>query len=394
MRYVGIDIASEEHVVAVVGDEEQVLLRPTTFTEDAEGYKRLFQILGEPGDTMVAMEATGHYWKNIFAALVSRGFQVALLNPLRTRRFAEEDLARTKTDAIDALGIARFVAQKHPEPTRLPDAATEELRELVRHRDRLVQDFGDRTRQLHRLVDLGFPEFTKYVAKLDTQLATSVLKEFPTAKAFDRVTAKRLSRHVYDGRHRVGDELASALIAAAKASVGSHHGYAYQVQVRHTCEDMDLLRGRIRDLENDIDRQLQAHEVGKLLTTITGIGPQTVARIIAEVGNPAEFKSPGALAAYLGLVPALKQSGKNKSTRATLCRIGNAHLRGKLWMPTLNAVVRNPWLRAYYRRLRGQGKPAKLALIAAMRKLITAIYSVAKNRRAFVPHVTQAGASA
>jgi transposase len=37
-----------------------------------------------------------------------------VLNPLRTRRFAEEELQRTKTDAIDALGIARFAAQKRP----------------------------------------------------------------------------------------------------------------------------------------------------------------------------------------------------------------------------------------------------------------------------------------
>jgi Transposase len=78
------------------------------FGEDALGYLKLFELLGGPVDTIIAMEATGHYWKNLFAALVARGFSVALLNPLRTRRFAEEDLERTKTDSIDALGIARI----------------------------------------------------------------------------------------------------------------------------------------------------------------------------------------------------------------------------------------------------------------------------------------------
>jgi transposase len=58
----------------------------------------------------VALEATGHYWRNLFAALLAKGYAVAVLNPLRTRRFAEEELQRTKTDAIDALGIARFAA--------------------------------------------------------------------------------------------------------------------------------------------------------------------------------------------------------------------------------------------------------------------------------------------
>jgi transposase len=44
----------------------------------------------------------------------------------------------------------------------------------------------------------------------------------------------------------------------------------------------------------------------------------------------------------------------------------------------------NPWLRAHYQRLRGVGKRPKVAMIACMHKLLTAIYSVAKNRRPFV----------
>ena len=77
--------------------------------------------------------------------------------------------------------------------------------------------------------------------------------------------------------------------------------------------------------------------------------------------------------------------------------MGNARLRMALWMPVLGAVRRNPWLRAFYQRLRrvhdnlrsddqrlrAAGKPPKLALVAAMRKLLHAIYSVAKNRKPF-----------
>jgi transposase len=116
MRFVGIDIGAETHVVAAVDESDRVLIKPTKITEDAGGYARLLDVLGDPRDTLVAMEATGHYWKNLFAALAARGFVVALLNPLRTARFASEDLARTKTDAIDALGLARFAAQKRPAP--------------------------------------------------------------------------------------------------------------------------------------------------------------------------------------------------------------------------------------------------------------------------------------
>lgn len=389
MRFVGIDIAAERHVVAIVDDTGAVVVKPTPVTEDAAGYERLFSLLGPATDVLVAMEATGHYWKNLFATLAAHGFTVALLNPLRTRRFAGEDLERTKTDTIDALTIARFAAQKRPAPTRLPDSATEELRELVRLRDRLTQDFGDRVRQLHRLVDLGFPEFTRHVRTLDSELAAAILHTYPTAAAFQGVSVRRLAGLRYDGRHTVGEDLARVLIEAAARSVGRHHGEAYRLQVRYACEDLDLLRRRLRALEGDIERMLNAHEVGSLLTSIQGIGPQTAARLIAELGDPADFRDAGALAAYVGVIPALRQSGKGIRPRAGLTSLGKTHLRAKLWMPVLTAVRTNPWLRAYYQRLIARGKLPKVALIAAMRKLLIAVYSVAKRRQPFVPQLGQ-----
>ena len=135
MRFVGIDIASETHMVAVVDAAQEVVCSSPPALRRTPGVPEALRAAGPAGRLLVAMEATGHYWQNLFAALVSAGYAVALLNPLRTHRFAEEELARTKTDAIDALGIARFAAQKRPLPTPLPDALTEELRELVRLRD-------------------------------------------------------------------------------------------------------------------------------------------------------------------------------------------------------------------------------------------------------------------
>jgi len=389
MRAIGIDIASETHTVAIVNETSEVLLKATEFTEDAEGYRKLFELLGEPRDCLIAIEATGHYWQNLFAALATAGFPVALLNPLRTRRFAEVDLERTKTDAIDAVGIARFAAQKRPPATSLPDSATLELRELVRLRDRLSQDLIDRKNQLHRLVDLGFPEFTRYVKTLASELATTILHAYPTAAAFP-TTPRQLSKLCYDERHRVGAELAGALVGAAKVSVGRHHGEPYRRQVRYACEDLDVLRRRLRDLDGDIEQTLKTHEVGTLLTTIDGIGPLTSARLIAELGDPAKFRDGAALASYVGVVPGLNHSGKHKPKRAGITRMGHATLRRSLWMPVLTAVHKNPWLRAFYRRLRSDGKLPKVALVAAMRKLLHAVHSVAKNRRPFVPVLAMA----
>jgi transposase len=390
--FAGIDIAAERHVLARLDAEGAPVGRPIVITEDREGYAALIAALGPP-PALVVMEATGHYWKNLFATLVAAGHEVALINPLAARRFQEAQLERTKTDAIDAAGLARLAFEKRPVPTRLHDAATEALRELVRHRDRLRQDFDDRVRQLHRLVDLGFPELTRYVRSLDSQLASSLLAEYPTAEAFARANPKRLAKLRYDGRHMVGEALAGQLVEAARRSVGQHHGPVYALQARHICQDLDLWRRRLKEIEHDIEGLLEAHEVGKLLTSIDGLGPHSAARIVAAVGDPARFKSAAAFAAYVGVVPGLRQSGKREGRRAAATPLGNAALRRALWMPVLGAVRRNPWLRAFYERLRAAGKPPKVALIAAMRKLLHAVYSVARNRKPFVIPTEQARAA-
>ena len=262
MRFAGIDIASETHVLAMVAADGSVALKATPFTEDDIGYQKALALLGTPGEVLIAMEATGHYWKNLFAVLAAAGHAIALLNPLRTHRFAGADLERTKTDAIDALGIARFAAQKRPAATPLPDTLTEELRELVQLRARLLQDFGDRVRQLHRLVDLGFPEFTRYVRTLDSELASTILRDYPTAAAFRGVSVRRLAALRYDGHHRVGLDLARQLIAAAQRSVGQHHSATYRLQIRYACDDLDTLRRRLRDLDRDLDGKLIAGAPG------------------------------------------------------------------------------------------------------------------------------------
>lgn len=381
--FAGIDIASERHVLARLDDAGAAIGKPITITEDRAGYDALLAALAPP-PVLIVMEATGHYWKNLFAVLTAAGHEVALLNPLIARRFQEASLERTKTDAIDAAGLARLAFEKRPAPTHLHDEVAEALRELVRHRDRLRQDFDDRVRQLHRLVDLGFPEFTRYVRGLDSMLATCLLAEYPTAHAFARATPRRIAKLRYDGRHFVGPELAQSLVEAARRSVGQHHGPAYKLQARHICQDLDTWRKRLAEIEHDIEDLLDTHVPGKLITSIDGIGPQTAARIIAAAGDPAHFKTAGAFAAFVGVVPGLRQSGKQTSTRAGIGPLGNARLRRALWMPVLSAIKRNAWLRAFYLRLRAAGKPAKLALIAAMRKLLHAVYSVAKHRRPFV----------
>lgn len=176
-----------------------------------------------------------------------------------------------------------------------------------------------------------------------------------------------------------GHEVALLNPLIARRSVGQHHGPAYTLQTRHICQDLDTWRKHLAEIEHDIEDLLNTHLLGKLITSIDGIGPQTAARIIA--------------AAHVGVVPGLRQSGKQTSTCAGTGPLGHARLRRALWMPVLSAVKRNAWLRAFYQRLRAEGKPARLALVAAMRKLLHAVYSVARHRKPFAIQAEQARAA-
>lgn len=387
MRVAGIDIGSEQHVLAVLDEAGTVLLRPTKLSEDAAGYERLFALLGASGATTVAMEATGHYWQNLFAALAARGYPVAVINPLRTARYAEEELRRTKTDAIDALGIARFALEKRPIPAVLRDELTAELRELVALRLRAVQDLGDRVRALHRLVDLCFPELTRQIKRLDSELATAILGRYPTAHLVAQARARELAALRYDGRHAVGPDLARRLQEAARTTVGAHQGPAYARGVGYACEDIARLRARIKELDDEIGRSLSGSDLAPLLRSIRGLGETTTAHLLAVLGDPAAFASGKAIAAFVGTVPGLRESGKRRPGHAPLHPLGHAALRHALWMPTLTAIRCNPWIRAFYQRLTAAGKPKKLAIMACMRKLLDAVHYVARTRTAFVPKV-------
>jgi hypothetical protein len=83
-----------------------------------------------------------------------------------------------------------------------------------------------------RAVDLGFPEFTRRVHTLESQLATTILSHYPTAASFRGISVKKLARIIHDGSHRIGEELARVLLEAAATSVGSHHSEPHRLRVK------------------------------------------------------------------------------------------------------------------------------------------------------------------
>jgi ubiquinone biosynthesis protein UbiJ len=68
-----------------------------------------------------------------------------------------------------------------------------------------------------------------------------------------------VARIIYDGSHKVGEELVRTLIEAAEQSVESHHSEPYRMRINYLCEDIDVLRSRLKDLARDIEGKLDYH---------------------------------------------------------------------------------------------------------------------------------------
>jgi transposase len=100
-------------------------------------------------------------------------------------------------------------------------------------------------------------------------------------------------------------------------------------EVAYACEDIVALRGRLRELACDIKQKLEQHDLGKLLTTINGVGAQTAAYLIAELCYPARFHSAVALASYVGVAPRLRQSGKRRFSGTAVGSVGTGRHHGQ-----------------------------------------------------------------
>ena len=118
------------------------------------------------------------------------------------------------------------------------------------------------------------------------------------------------------------------------------------------------------------------------LQTIPGIAKKSALVILLELLRYPEAKS-NEMVALMGLDPVLKESGIFKG-KSRISKQGGRYLREKLYMSTVVAIKHNDRLKCFYERLVKNGKPKKLALIAAMRKLLRIAFAVVKNKEPYM----------
>jgi transposase len=142
------------------------------------------------------------------------------------------------------------------------------------------------------------------------------------------------------------------------------------------------LQAALTELDREIGDQVRGSPAWRaaedLLTSVPGVGPVTARTLIAELPELGRITR-RRIAALVGVAPVNRDSGTSRGHRAIAG--GRKSVRNVLYMAALTAIRRNPAVRAAYERLRSRGTPAKAALVAAMRKLLTILNAVLRDRR-------------
>jgi transposase len=154
------------------------------------------------------------------------------------------------------------------------------------------------------------------------------------------------------------------------------------------------LERRVDDVDEEIGTAIQASPVWRvhddLLRSVPGIGPTTARTLLAELPELGRL-SRRAIAALVGVAPFNCDSGQHRGQRHIWG--GRASLRKTLYMAALVASRYNPVLAGFYRRLRTAGKPAKVALVATMRKLLTIVNTMMRHQTRWNPEAASTPAS-
>src|SRR6266540_2439189 len=307
-RCAGLDVHRDSVVatVRVPGKRRGTRRGETrTFATTIAGLERMADwLVGEHAVTLVGMEATGVYWKPVFAVLEPR-VECWLLNAQHLH-----NVPGRKTDVADSVWIAQLVEHGLVRPSFVPPAPVRDLRDVTRLRTAITQE---RTRAIQRLEkvmqDAGI-KLTSVASQAYSKSARAIL---------------------------------SALLAGVSDPV----------------ELAALAKGRLRSKTDRLDEKVTAMvapiaELVDLLCTIPGVAPNTAHVLLAECGwDMSVFPSAGHLASWAGICPGNNASGGKRFSGAT--RPGSKWLRKALTQAAQAAARgKGTYLAAHHAQIRGR----------------------------------------
>lgn len=397
----GIDVGSRSHYVAIGQAKEDV----RAFGVYSEDLKALAHWLLENKIVTVAMESTGTYWQNLYAALQEAGLKVTLVNG----KFAK-NIHGKKTDVKDCQWLQKLHSIGLLTGSFLPDSATEQLRTYCRHRSNLIDTAADTTRKMQKYLRLLNLRLDVVVRDITGETGLAIIEA--VCKGEKSAEALASLRH-YNCR-KSGAEIAKAL--------QSNDRKDYLFALTQELELYKILQQKItqcdKAIELLINEQLAADEGkkdlkatakphkrtnknapksidinqvayqsfnGVDLMAIEGVSHHVVLTLMSEVGPAGmkQFPTAKQFASWLRLSPNNKISGG----RVLSNRIPKGSNRLKIALRnTANAVgnLKDTHLSNFFKRIAfRRGRAA--AVSATARKLAVIIWNMVVKGMAYNP---------
>lgn len=391
--YLGIDIGKRNHEVGLVNEKGDPIGKTLRFANTKSGGEKLLQFINQhnltPDNSVVGLEATGHYWLSVFSYLHKLGFKTTVFNPLQSDALRHFYIRKTKTDVSDAYLIAQVIRIDSPDETPFIEEDLLRLRNLERLRYSLVDNSSDLKRKIISLLDQVFPEYEQIFSDVFGKSSSEILMNSPLPEDLINIETESLATLLNDiSNRRFGEsrslEKAQKLKESATNTFGISLGTdVFKLQIKLLLEQISLIEEQLKKIEQmmiDISNRQEHY-----LTTITGISDVTACVILGEIGSIKRFDRPEQLVAFAGLDASVHQSGDFNSSRTRLSKRGSPYLRRAIWQAAFVASFHDPALSLHYQRLRKRGKAHGTAVGAVARKLTHIIFAILRDKKPYEP---------
>lgn len=396
MISIGIDVSKGKSTVCFLKPYGEVLHMPFEVQHTESDLKHLVnQINTLTEKTRVVMESTGAYHFPVLAYLKKYGIFVSVINPLVMSKYANVAIRKGKTDKLDAIKIANFGLDHWFHLVDYSPTADvyDELKTLNRQYLNYISMRIQVKQTLTNLLDRTMPgiktlllnrsdvpdrdklcDFVKEYWHFDNITRMTEAKfinsynSWTKKKGYQASTAKAKKIHALalDGIPTLSSTTPSTKMLVLEA-----------VKVLHM---IDTTIANILAQMKELAKSLKEYEV---VMAMPGVGEILGPRIIAEIGDVRRFHSAGALIAYGGLDAPPFQSGNFTATKRSISKRGSASLRKtgyeimryiKISKPSEDDAVYQ-----YMLKKESEGKPKKVAKIAALNKFLRIYYARVKE---------------
>ncbi|WP_138999584.1 IS110 family transposase [Rhodococcus zopfii] len=385
--WAGVDVGKEHHWICVLDTSGTVVLSRRCDNDEAT-IRAVITEVDALGETVSwTVDLTTVYVTLLLTVLADTGKPVRYLSGRSVWQASSVYRGgEAKTDARDARVIADQSRMRSDLPVLHPDdELIRELQMLTGHRTDLV---ADRTRAINRLRQqlVAVCPGLERVAQISSDRGWVVLlARYQRPQAIRRAGVARLTTMLVAAGVRNAESIAHAAVTAAKAQTVRLPGEDVAADlVAELAQGVTDLDARIAAVDAAIEARFRRHPLAEVITSLPGIGFRLGAEFLAAVGDPTLIGSADQLAAWAGLAPRPKDSGKRTGRLHTPQRYSR-RLRRVMYMSALTAARCDPVSRAYYTRKRAEGKRPIQATICLARRRVDVLYALIRDNRTWQP---------